>query len=307
MNHFLQRPISVCTLIAAAAVCVCAQPAPGGLTFEVASVKLADTLSPEMVMSGKMRLGMVIDGARVDIGGLSITDMIRMAYKIKNYQVQGPDWLGGQRFDIQAKLPAGATRDQVPEMLQALLAERFKLTFHKTNTEHNVYGLIVVKGGPKLTESAPDPADAAAPADPGAAQVRASATSDAKGTVTSAGPNGTSKMVMGPNGMRIEMTKMTTIGMVDLLSRFVDKPIVDMTNLTSRYDLTIDVSMEDVMNLARSQGMNVGPLPSSGTATDPSNSSVFNAIQPYGLKLEPRKAPIEFYVIDHVEKLPTDN
>jgi len=94
-----------------------------------------------------------------------------------------------------------------------------------------------------------------------------------------------------------------------LLSRFVDRPVLDMTELKSKYDLTLEVPLEEVLNLARSQGVNVPFRPSAdaGRASEPGTGSIFAAIQQFGLKLEPRKAPIELLVIDHVEKTPTEN
>ena len=61
---------------------------------------------------------------------VSLKNLIERAYSIKSYQVFGPDWLESERFDVTAKLPEGATQADVPKMLQALLAERFKLTVH---------------------------------------------------------------------------------------------------------------------------------------------------------------------------------
>jgi len=59
-----------------------------------------------------------------------LRELIPLAYDIRPFQLVGPDWLGAQRFDIVATLSAGATQEQVPHMLQALLTERFKLTAH---------------------------------------------------------------------------------------------------------------------------------------------------------------------------------
>jgi uncharacterized protein (TIGR03435 family) len=106
--------------------------------------------------------------------------------------------------------------------------------------------------------------------------------------------------------MRIELTKMNALGMVDMLGRFVERPVIDMTDLKGRYDLTLDVGFEDMIALAHAAGMNV-PVPPSMAAPTPGSSAVFTAIQQYGLKLEPRKAPIDMIVIDHVEKTPTEN
>src|SRR6185437_10301848 len=61
-----------------------------------------------------------------------------------------PDWIEQARFDIVAKLPEGTTQDQIPEMLVALLADRFKLTVHRENKEHAIYALVAGKNGPKL-------------------------------------------------------------------------------------------------------------------------------------------------------------
>ena len=66
---------------------------------------------------------MQIDGAQVHCTYLSLKDYLRIAYQVKDYQVVGPDWMASERFDIHAKLPAGAARDQVREMLQTLLEQ----------------------------------------------------------------------------------------------------------------------------------------------------------------------------------------
>ena len=130
---------SICAGAALAVSAAFAQAPAAKLTFEVASIKPAGPLDPAAIMSGKAHVGMKIDGARVDIGMFAISDLIRTAYKIKSYELISPDWMNGmsaQRFDIMAKMPPGANKDQVPEMLQTLLAERFKLEFHKESKEH---------------------------------------------------------------------------------------------------------------------------------------------------------------------------
>ena len=233
------------------------------LSFEVASVKKAEPLSVNMVMSGKMNLGMVIDNAQVNIKSMSIAELMRVAYKVKPYQVSGPEWLNAERYTITAKMPAGTSRDQVPEMMQALLAERFKLTFHRETKEQSVYALTVMKSGLKLQESAPDevaasssgPAapQAAAPTD-GGAQVRVNVTSDPGGMVQQASLNGNVKFLPRENGMRLQLTRMNSTGMVDTLARFLERPVIDMTDLKGRYDLTVDVGWGDMMTMARAVG-----------------------------------------------------
>ena len=204
--------------------------------FEVASVKPAGPLDPAKIMAGKMRIGMTVDGARVDIGNMSLADLIRLAYRVKPYQVNGPDWMGTQRFDVLAKLPEGVSQEQVPEMLQGLLAERFNLTVHRESKEQPVYALVVGKNGPKFKEAPPDtdspepPASSAsAPGlDIGGAKVRV----DGKGVVISGGQTGGMRMSAGAGGaMRLEASKITMAALTDMLARFVDRPIVDMTEL----------------------------------------------------------------------------
>ena len=300
------------TLFFATAVAF-AQSSP---TFEVASVSKGDPLNIQEVIAGKMKLGMTIDAAMVHITRMSIAEMMRYAYKVKSFQIQGPDWLNVDRFNVTAKMPPGSSRDDIPQMMQALLADRFKLQFHRTTADQNVYALVVLKSGLKLKESAPeDPTAtgiggaaaplAATPTD-GSAQIRASASSDASGNVTSSSVNGDMKMVPSENGMKMEISKMNTVGMVEVLGRVVDRPVVDMSGLKGRYDMTLEVGREEMLNMARAAGLAV-PIPAGPGAAEPGGSGVFASIQQFGLKLEPRKAPVDLLVIDHVERTPTEN
>ena len=114
-------------LCAAASAVLLAQTPPARLEFEVASIK-PSVATPA---SGQVHVGVQIDGAQFHCGYLSLKDYIRIAYKVKDYQVTGPDWIAQERFDIHAKLPARAPRDQVMEMLQTLLEQRFQLKMHR--------------------------------------------------------------------------------------------------------------------------------------------------------------------------------
>ncbi len=122
--------------------------AGGAMAFEVASVKPAAPQPP-----GQFRISMGGDPGRVDYQGVSLKILIERAYQIKSYQVTGPDWLDSERFDVVAKLPDGAKPEDVPKMLQTLLAERFKLTVHREQKTLPVYALGVGKNGPKLQKS----------------------------------------------------------------------------------------------------------------------------------------------------------
>jgi uncharacterized protein (TIGR03435 family) len=298
------------------------QAGPAALAFEVATIKLAPPMNPSMIASGKLHVGMKVDAARVDIGFFSLADLIRTAYRVKAYQVSVPDWISGQRYDILAKMPDGATKEQVPEMLQALLAERFKLTIHRDSKDHSVYALVVGKGGPKLKESVPEPeAPAGEKEKPGMvvgqgeSQVRISGNPGSGNMVLNNAQTGTTRMSMGPNGtMHMEASKVSMANFAEMLSRFVDRPVVDMTDLKGSYQIALDLSMDDIRNVARTAGVAVpgmvpgaepGKLPADA-ASDP-GGSIFASVQQLGLKLDARKTAMDTIIVDHVEKTPTEN
>jgi hypothetical protein len=139
-----------------------------GPEFEVANITPAAQPTPDLFRSGKIHIGMTVAGARVDIGGMPLTTLIQTAFRVKPFQVIAPEWAGQSRWDILAKIPDGGSSEQVPEMLGALLSDRFKLTVHRENRELPVYVLVVGKAGLKMKVSEPDPN---APAEtPGATQ-----------------------------------------------------------------------------------------------------------------------------------------
>ena len=180
-----------------------------------------------------------------------------------------------------------------------------------------MYALVVGKNGPKLKDAAPDaeaPAGEGAPSTPGGAnpQVRISGKGENTQISVSGAQGGSAHMSMGPGGaMHLEAAKMTMASLVEMLSRFLDRPVVDLTELKGTYQVALDLSMEDLRNAARSAGVVAPGLEAARTpadgASDPAGLSIFAAVQQLGLKLEPRKTPIESIVIDHLEKAPTEN
>jgi uncharacterized protein (TIGR03435 family) len=224
-----------------------------GQEFEVASIKPAPPIESQ-VSSGKMNIGMHVDGARVDIGSMTLADLIPIAYRVKRYQVSGPSWMTAQRFNIQATIPEGTSKDKVPEMLQALLADRFKLAVHRESKEHGVYALVVAKGGHKLKDAPP-----AAEPSPDAAGGRGFRINpDGKGAVVSGGRGGLTKVAMGQNGaMHFEVERMDMAGFADFLSRFVERPVVDMTELKGEFQIAVDLSMEELRMVSRAAGITI--------------------------------------------------
>jgi uncharacterized protein (TIGR03435 family) len=329
LQRYLRR-FSVGLVLAAGAML--GQTPPAKPTFEVASIKPSPPLTsitPAMLQSGKVHMGMVIDGARVDIGMMSLPELIQKAYDVKPYQVSGPDWMAAQRFDIMAKLPEGATKDQVPAMLQALLADRFKMTMHREKKDHSVYALVVAKGGPKLKASDPEldkppldkpPSDKKTDAPPPTIVVNGQSVTQSKdgqsATITG-GPTGPVRTSLSAAGQHIEASKITLPALADLLAPLVDRPVVDMTELKGTYQLTIDIPMEEIMAIVAKQAAAAGiALPPGAGApggaaapvpADPAGGTIFQIVQQFGLKLDPRKEPVEVIVLDHLEKTPTEN
>ncbi len=131
-------------------------------SFEVASIRASAPLPTliAQIRSGQVRPGMTVSGSRFDCQ-MSLDSLIASAYQIKPGQIAGPDWLSSQRFEIHATIPDGTPKDQVPEMIQTLLEERFKLKAHNENKEQPVYALVVSKEGSKLM-NADDVSDAGA-------------------------------------------------------------------------------------------------------------------------------------------------
>jgi uncharacterized protein DUF3738 len=142
-------------LIAAAAIAA-TPPA-----FEVASIRSASLPTPETVRSGQFRTGSKIAGNRVDFAFVSLADLLPYAFRVKSFQVIAPPWTRESRWNILATMPEGASEAQVPEMIRALLEERYKLKVHREKREQPVYELTVVKGGPKMEPSAADSSSSA--------------------------------------------------------------------------------------------------------------------------------------------------
>ena len=295
--------IGVCVaVVLAEAQTASPQKAATRLAFEVASIKPAEPLSAERMMAGQQHISVNVDAARVDFSDVSLAELIRAAYRVKLYQISGPDWTTTARFDVVAKLPEGAKADQVPEMLRTLLEERFHLVLHNSSKEMPVYALVVGKEGSKLKESVPDDGTDGAGAPAGGRSGMGAS------PMSTSGPNGSSTMLAGPNGLHVSLKNMTVASMLDWLSRFTDRPVVDQTGLAGRYDLDLDVSRDEMLNAARGAGMVIDAARRAPEgATDPGGDSVFGSVQKAGLKLEPRRLPLTLLVVDRLDKTPTEN
>jgi uncharacterized protein (TIGR03435 family) len=248
-------------------------------------------------------VGVHVDGAQVSITYFSLKDYIRVAYQIKDYQVLGPDWITSERFDIAAKIPAGASRDQVPDMLKALLEERFKMKTHMDSKEFPVYALIAAKGGFKLKET---PAEAEAEGAGAAPPVNVTASGSQRGVSVNLGRG--SYFAFADN--KLEAKKMTMAAFSDTLARFMDRPVVDMTELKGNYDITLNFTQEDYTAMLIRSAIAAGVVlpPQALRALEfGSGDSLASALQLVGLKLDARKAPLPVLIVDKIEKTPTAN
>jgi uncharacterized protein (TIGR03435 family) len=256
-------------------------PAPKP-AFEVASIKpgLAGNITPAQFQSG--RVHSLIDNARVDMGSISLEVLIAMAYRMPQDRLVGPRWMGEQRFDILAKLPEGASKDQVPEMLQALLEERFKLVVHHEQKVIPVYALEIGKDGPKIHES--------------------TAEDSASGSCNGGFHKICRKMSM--ENLAADLTRISGMNasIPGGLEWGIDRPVVDTTGLKGVYDFTMDYGLG-----VPGGGGRGGPGAAAPPPTDGTPRSVIEAVKDLGLKLEPTKHTFDNLVVDHVERVPTEN
>jgi uncharacterized protein (TIGR03435 family) len=270
-------------------------------TFEVASIRRS---VPYNESGGKVNIGVHIDGSQVHCVSLSLRDYLARAYRTKTTMISGPDWTASETFDISATLPAGSTPAQLPEMLQALLAERFGVKLHKEKKEFPVYVLLPGKGALKLKESPPDP-DADKEEPKGTTNV--AATGSEAGVNVNLGRGSSYSFV--PN--RFEARKLTMAIFTTQLERYVDRPIVDMTGLTGQYDFALDFTPEDyramLMRVAVSAGVTLPPEVMRMLDNSSIGGALGDALQQVGLKVEARRAPLDVLVIDEALKTPTAN
>jgi uncharacterized protein (TIGR03435 family) len=233
--------------------------------FEVATIK--------PTRPGTQGKGFAVRGRMFSTINTSVSDLVTFAYGLHARQITGgPAWLEAEKYDLTAQ-PQGEgqpNEKQWKVMLQKLLADRFKLTFHRDQKELSVYALVAGKTGPKLTKSEGD-------------------------------PNGLPGLFFRGLGV-LPATNATMADFAGVMQAAVlDRPVVDQTGLQGRYDFTLTWTPDE----SQFGGLGVKvPPPTDDAAAPP---GLFTAIQEQlGLKLESTKAPVEVLVVDRVEK-PTEN
>jgi uncharacterized protein (TIGR03435 family) len=276
-------------LIALAAPIAAQEPA-----FEVASIRPTPDVPPAAGAAG-----VHITKQQVRFAYLSLRDYISIAYTLPVHLISGPDWINTTRFDIAAKLPEGLAEAQFPQLLQTLLRDRFKLQAHREKRESPVYVLEVAPGGHKLVAVTED-----------------ENLKDAPFTVTSSGgPEGVSAdLGQGASFSftpeKFEVKKVGMEALVNTLGRFMDRPILDLTKLDGRYNITFPVTREEFMPMLVRSAVNAGvtlPPQALQLLESPAIGSGIDGLKAVGLLLEARKAPLDMLVIDSMERTPTEN
>ena len=221
--------------------------------FEVASVKKGEGGGPP----GDIPRNTDASPGHFAMRNVPLRMLIEWAFDLKDYQITGPEWIKvDERYDVVAKAAGPATEDQMKPMLQALLVERFQMKIHKETKPMDVYALVPGKGAPKVKPASTD---------------------------------GQPGIQSGSDGVTFHQFPLSRLTF--LLTRRMDRPVLDLTGLKGVYDYTLDLS-----GLGRPGDEN------------PPGPSIFSAIQhDLGFKLEARKEPVQILIIDHVEKVPTAN
>jgi uncharacterized protein (TIGR03435 family) len=331
----MRRSLVSAGLTAFASLAAFGQTAAAPPAFEVASIKPTAPSTDGRVMR---RVGG--DPGLVDYTNVTLKIVLARAYGVKDYQISGPDWLDTEGFDIKAKVPDGVPKEQIPAMLQTLLAERFGLTLHKETKTLPVYALTVAKGGVKMKEvdaatvaanatagrGGPLPGSPPPPGSMATGGANVSFNSSSSGVKINGGapPPGAVTMMMGPNG-RILRGQMTMPRFADILAQNMDRPVLDATELKGTYEIELNYMPDESDRMSGQLGAMfsraaaaAGAPPSghSGGAnpagtpeqkTDAPVGNLFQALQEKGLKLEQRKSPVEFLIIDKANKVPTEN
>jgi uncharacterized protein (TIGR03435 family) len=270
------------------------------MEYEVASIKVANHTGAD-----RYRVGVVPSPDGLSASNVTLQILIVMAYGVQNNQVIGAgDFLNSEHYDVDAKMneeTADALKKMTAEqrtaarqkMMQALLAERFKLEIHRETKELPVYSLVVAKNGPKMKEIAAAGADpyAAGAAGPGRGA------SGGPGISVSGGRGGT----MSVTGKSVPITTL-----IHSISTSLDRPVIDKTGLTAYYDFSLEWVREDAAQSAAASGAAGNGQPPLAPP-EPEGQSIFSAVQEQlGLKLEAGRGPVEVIVVDKFEK-PTGN
>jgi uncharacterized protein (TIGR03435 family) len=279
------------------------------LTFDTASVKLAKVPKGVSVSGRGMTIskGLAVtvprntggpgtdDPGRIHYPLISLKELLTRAWD-SYFEIQSPDWLDSQTVAVDATMPSDTTKAQFREMLRNLIAIRFGLKYHVEAKEVAGYSLELAKNGPKMNES---PNQNSSAMEPGVQPT----SRDADGFPIfppRAGP--WCVLLEIPGDRHRMMCQQQTMQDLAKLLAAAKSTVTDATGLTAKYDFTLTYSGERPGS---------APVVSQTPVAQPEDSplpDIFSALQSQlGLKLEPKKVPVEVMVVDHMEKTPTGN
>lgn len=281
--------------------------------FEVASIKALAAPAPNgVVMIGPARGGPgSTDPTHINWQGATLMQILQTAYDVKLYQIEGPDWLRSERYDVAVVVPEGATKEQVAVMWRNLLASRFGLKHHTIQKEFPVEELVVGPRGHKLKENnepVPEPgAMPAAPPPPPLPSAEFKPNLDRPGLLM--------MMRSGPTGLVAQAVgrAQPLSALVNLLSNQAGHPVVDKTGLTGRYDFTIEYSPGEMPRMMGGGPVPIAAPPATGQsgpapAAPDIGLDLPGAIQQQlGLRLVKSKGMLDVIVVDQAQKVPTEN
>jgi uncharacterized protein (TIGR03435 family) len=275
-----------------------AQPADTSPRFEVVSVRPAQPPSGvvRIYFKGKRGGPGTSRPTRMEFGHYTVARLISDAYGVELFEISCPAWIYSDQFDINAKVPEGATKAQIPTMIQTLLADRFQLKVHQEMREMPIYELTAVNGGPKLKPVTTDV--------------------DRRGEMTgmpSEGRDGFPKLppnvanIIGVDGRwRLQDPDTDIAQFAKSLARQVGKPVTDATGLKGRYNISLYWA-EDSAN-AGPGATNAEAEAPDIEATSALGPNIFRALkQQLGLRLDAKKGPASILVVDSVTRVPTGN
>jgi uncharacterized protein (TIGR03435 family) len=306
----MRRATAMLVSLCFAADSVARAQLPNAVAFEVASVRLSEPSAPLTPRS------MSVTDARVDIVNMSLQPVVRMAFRVKENQLIAPGWLSQVRVHIHATLLRGTTRQQVPESLQRLLSERFGLVTHRESRIMDAYALVVDRSGikmrqveaadeleqPFLDSRVTSPTDVLSETVDG--PLRMITASGFTRTVTNR--TAYERRLTERLGLLIDATRMTMGELVPILEAAIDLPVLDKTGLTGLYQFRLELPQgQRTVRMLLAEGVTKTSQGFPLVELRPEEWS--KLVEPLGLRLERTRAPIEFLVVDDMNRTPTPN
>jgi uncharacterized protein (TIGR03435 family) len=271
------------------------------IAFEAATIKAFPTGAP-IRMSGCQGGPGSDNPGRIECEYVTLKMLLMRAYKVKSQEIFGPGLLESEHFNIVAKLPQGATRTQVPMMFRNLLAERFKLTLHHEDREMPVFSLMVAKGGLKIKLSSPAPTDADDPAPAGG---KLPIGPDGFPILRRSSFAGGSVILYRDGRARLQAGNTQLSSLAETFSGQLERVVVDETGMTGAYDITLYWTPDPSEPGGRRRS--AGEAGSTVEERTPDVDLRAAVEQQLGLTLVSKKIARDALVIDHAEKVPTQN